>query len=61
MLGIKMKDGHWRVWHVNEGRPDVDEQVVTFQADGHELDLILIAMGMCYNYEGELIPLEKDK
>jgi hypothetical protein len=54
MLGIKDKNGRWREWHVNEGIPTINGQVVEFQADGHELDLILIAMGMSYNYDGTI-------
>lgn len=54
MLAIKDKNGRWREWHVNEGTPEIEGQVITFQADGHELDLILIAMGMTYNYDGTI-------
>jgi ferredoxin-like protein FixX len=54
MLGIKDRNGRWREWHVNESMPKIDGQVVEFQADGHELDLILLAMAMPYNYDGTI-------
>jgi hypothetical protein len=55
MLGIKDKNGRWQEWHVNEGLPKIEGQVVEFQADGHELDMILIAMSMNYDYRGGLL------
>jgi hypothetical protein len=58
MLGIKDKNGRWREWHVNERVPEMDGQVITFQADGHELELIQIAMNMNFTYEGTLVPFK---
>ena len=37
MLAIKDDSGRWKEWHVNESVPKIEGQVVTFQADGHEL------------------------
>jgi hypothetical protein len=51
MLGIKDKNGRWKEWHVNEPLPKIEGQVVTFQADGHELELFLRAMEQGFNYE----------
>lgn len=44
--------GHLQEWHVNEPLPEIKKgvRVITFQADGHELDLILTAMRGGYNY-----------
>lgn len=53
MLSMKGNDGRWRKWYVNEPVPEV-HGVVAFHADGHELDLIIIAMGMIYGYDGTL-------
>ena len=54
MLGIKGNDDRWYQWHVNEPLPEVHGPVITFEADGHELDLILIALRMTYGYDGTL-------
>jgi len=49
MLAIKMKSrsmpGHdyWYQWHIGEAFPELD-RVVTFQADGDELNLFIDAM-----------------
>ena len=59
MLGIKDGTGRWKTWYVNERPPEIEGQVITFQADGHELDLILIALNMNYTYDGQLIPFKK--
>jgi len=50
MLWIKAKDGRGIEWHVNEPVPDIRASVVEFQADGHELELILHAMGQNFDY-----------
>ena len=45
MLGIKTKSGSWRGWWLGYGIPlEAKERVVTFQADGDELNLFLEAM-----------------
>jgi hypothetical protein len=31
-------------WHVGNPMPEITSRVVTFQADGHELEMILAAM-----------------
>jgi hypothetical protein len=54
MLGIKQK-GRWIEWHVNEAVPKIEGQVVTFQADGHELELFLRAMEEGFDY-APLVP-----
>lgn len=56
MLGIKDDTGRWKVWHVNEGIPKLEGRVITFQADGHELEMILLAMQSGFTYRGHLIP-----
>lgn len=56
MLGIKGRNGRWIEWHVNEPAPEIYGPVVEFQADGHELDLIFIVLGMSYNYNGTIGP-----
>ena len=43
MLAIKMGTW-WHEWHLSEPIPDNLGQVVTFQADGDELNLFLDAM-----------------
>lgn len=51
------------MWYVNEPVPPEAglPRVVTFQADGHELELILIAMGMQFHYNGTLTSNERHK
>ena len=46
MLGIRTNYGTWHVWHLGNEIPEFveDERVVTFQADGDELNLFLQAM-----------------
>lgn len=45
MLGIKTKSGGWRSWWLGCEIPtEAEDRVVTFQADGDELNLILQAM-----------------
>jgi len=56
MLGIKDGTGSWREWHVNEGVPELQGQVITFQADGHELEMILLAMRSGFTYRNKLVP-----
>ena len=34
----------WKTWHTGDPVPKIKERVVTFQADGDELNLILAAM-----------------
>ena len=50
MLGIKDDSGRWKEWHVNESVPKIEGQVITFQADGHELELFLRAMQQGFDY-----------
>ncbi len=50
MLGIKDNKGRWIEWHVNESVPELKGQVITFQADGHELQLIIAALEHGFNY-----------
>jgi hypothetical protein len=61
MLGIKDKTGRWREWHVGDSIPELHGQVITFQADGHELEMILIAMGMVFTYKGTLTQYRPSK
>ena len=44
----------WHGWHVGDGRPKIDDTtpVMTFQADGDELEMILQAMGKTHTNEG---------
>ena len=56
MLVIREAKKPYKVWHVNEPVPDFYGPVVDFQADGHELELILLAMESGYDYKGNLIP-----
>jgi hypothetical protein len=38
-------DRSFGTWHVGEGRPNIGhERVMTFQAEGHELELIMLAL-----------------
>lgn len=56
MLVIREAKKPYKVWHVNEGVPDIHGPVVDFQADGHELEMILLAMQSGFTYRGHLIP-----
>jgi hypothetical protein len=57
MLGIRStENGRWGSWHVGEEMNVPDGPVVTFQADGHELDAMLEAFrnaGIIVNYPAE--------
>ena len=45
MLCIQQREGdNWTEWHVGEPLPELRSRVITFQADGHELDMIQRAM-----------------
>ena len=54
MLIIKGKDKDGfpiqRQWHVGEPLPEVTGCVITFQADGDELDIILASLDRRYRY-----------
>lgn len=43
MLYIKDNEGE-KTWHVGDPVPKIKGRVVQFQADGHELELFLLAM-----------------
>lgn len=48
---LSIKEGfNWRRgdWHVGETVPRITESVVTFQADGHELEVLLLGMKYAY-------------
>jgi len=44
MLYIKDDEVGNTEWHVGDPVPEIKSRVVTFQADGHELELILSAL-----------------
>ena len=44
MLGIKDDRGKWIEWHINEPVPQLEGQVIEFQADGDELNFLLACM-----------------
>lgn len=57
MLAIKVKDkksGYefWYEWHIGEPLPEDLGRVVTFQADGDELNLFLDAMAISAGEHG---------
>lgn len=60
MLNYKDENGRWRTWHLGGG--DVLEgQVVEFQADGHELQMIHEAMRRAMLGRGQQIDFGPDE
>lgn len=53
MLFIKSDDGRrWgQSWHVGDPLPTIKGQVVQFQADGNELEVIMEALNL-YSWKG---------
>jgi hypothetical protein len=43
VLAYKDDNGRWHDWHLGESLPEVP-RVWTIQVDGHELDMVLLAM-----------------
>jgi hypothetical protein len=53
MLAMKGKQDRWGSWHIGEEMNVPEGSVITFQADGHELEAILDAFskaGIVVNY-----------
>jgi hypothetical protein len=51
VLVIKDKLGRWKEWHVGEPLPELEGGVITFQADGDELDIILASLDRRYRFK----------
>ena len=58
MLAIKDDSGRWKVWHVGESLPQIEGRVITFQADGDELDIILASLDRRYKFN-KYVPAEQ--
>lgn len=50
MLAIKDDTGHWKEWHVGDPLPEIEGRVITFQADGDELDVILASLDSRFRF-----------
>ena len=50
MLALKEGLHSWMRgnWHIGEPMPEIYGAVVTFQADGHELEVLLLGMQQAY-------------
>jgi len=48
MMGWKRINDQWATWHVGQPIPDFKQRVVTVQLDGHELDMLYLAMDRAY-------------
>lgn len=58
MLAIKDDSGRWQEWHVGEPLPTLEGRVITFQADGDELDVLLASLDRRYEFR-KFVPSEK--
>lgn len=44
---------NWTVWHVGEALPPITSPVVSFQADGDELEIILQVLSRRFRQAGD--------